>query len=142
MTADDATMRTLIHDAAMQARPQLAALAWDHGLTRNDIRHYLPNFPQVLYLRLPDSKRFAHADDVLRAAANFSLRAEGEFTDVISTPEEVAEEREVFELGGPPSYGADPIYAGEVDHSGSATDTDGLDSTTDTLSQFESPTQH
>lgn len=141
MTADDATMQTLIHDAAMQARPQLAALDWGHGLTRNDIRQHLPEFPQVLYLRLPDSKRFAHADDVLRAAANFSLRAEGEFTDVISTPEEVASEREVLAWGGPPSYGPEPIFAGEVENSGSATDTEGLDASTETLSQFDTPTK-
>jgi hypothetical protein len=139
MNSDDATARKLLHDAALQARPQLAQLQWGQGLTRDDVRQRWSKFPQALYLRLPASKRFMNGDDLLRAAANFSTRAEGEFTDVHTTPAELAEEREVMDLGGPPAYGADMTLAGDTEQSGSATDTAGLDPTEDSQSQFEPP---
>ena len=33
----------------------------EHGLTRNELRDRLPDLPDVIYLHLPDSKRFTSA---------------------------------------------------------------------------------
>jgi hypothetical protein len=99
----------------------LAQLNWSHGLTRNDIKAAYPNFPQPLYLRLPDSKRFNAPLDVLRSARLAPSRAEGDFLglapDIPSTLS--------VEEGGPPGWGESPLVTpGGMIDSGSAEDRD------------------
>src|SRR6185437_12156539 len=57
----------------------LAQFDWTRGLTRNDIRAVYPDFPQQLYLLLPDSKRFSSPQEVFFAARLAPSRAEGDF---------------------------------------------------------------
>lgn len=110
--------------AVDQARTALSPLNWSGGLTRDDIRTQAPTFPYALWLKLPASKRFQSADEMLKYAVEAGARADGEFGDVV----DVAEEREVLDLGGPPAWGDDPLLAGEDQPGGSATDTQGLES--------------
>jgi hypothetical protein len=84
---------------------QLARLDWTHGLTRNDIKAAYSAFPQPLYLRLPDSKRFNSPEDVLHAARNAPSRAEGDFMG--ASPDLPATLS--VEEGGPPDWGNSPL---------------------------------
>jgi hypothetical protein len=111
----------------MQQRPEelralttrLSQLDWQHGLTRNDIKAAYPDFPQPLYLRLPDSKRFSSPAEVLRAARLAPSRAEGDF---LGAAPDIPASLSVEE-GGPPAWGEDPLVTpgGSID-SGSAED--------------------
>lgn len=76
------------------------------GLTRNELRQQVPDFPEQVYLRLPDSKRYRSLDDVLDQTGWHSLsRAEGEFTDPLdSIPASGATDD-----GGPPAWGNSPL---------------------------------
>ncbi len=98
---------------------RLAQLDWAHGLTRNDIKTAYPDFPQQVYLRLPDSKRFGSPQETLRAASLAANRAEGDFLGAM--PDIPA--RLSVEEGGPPAWGESPLVTpgGAID-SGSAED--------------------
>lgn len=106
------------------AEQALAQLDWGgEGLTRDEIRTQYPKLPSALYLRLPASKRFTSANDMLHNVADAQERAEGEI------PGDSAESPEAESIGdgGPPAWGPDPIYSykGKED-GGSAEDTEEL----------------
>lgn len=120
--------------AALQvATPALNQLDWSHGLTRDDIQARMPDFPHVLYLRLPASKHFGSAQEVEQMIRVAEARAE----DAFAEDEDVAEEREALADGGPPAWGNDPLLSGLTQPSGSATDTEGLDASGDGNSALE-----
>ncbi len=106
--------------ALLVAEPALQRLDWSRGLTRSDILVHIPDFPHLLYLRLPSSKRFASAHEVVREICNADARADGEFTG----SEDLLDEREVLDFGGPPAWGDDPLLSGLSQPGGSATDTE------------------
>lgn len=63
-----------------QARTLLEHLDYgEHGLTRNDMRAQQADLPDIVYLHLPDSKRFRDANEVLHEVHAAPGRAEGEF---------------------------------------------------------------
>jgi hypothetical protein len=102
-------------------RAALAALPWVHGLTRVQIRRKWRALPQAVYLRLPDSKRYTSAEDVLHDAQIAPSRAEGEFLGPYPDLD-VLEELSVDD-GGPPTWGPDPLFTpGTAVDSGSAED--------------------
>ena len=98
---------------------QLSLLDWLHGLTRNDIKAAYPAFPQTLYLRLPDSKRFSSPEEVLHAARTAPSRAEGDFMGANpALPSNLS-----VEEGGPPDWGNSPlVMPGGIIDSGSEED--------------------
>ena len=90
---------------------QLAGLDYgDHGLTRNDMRAQMPDLPDVIYLHLPDSKRFRGAAEVLDEVRSSAARAEGEFMDAGDNTPDDAAERDF----GPAGYGGDPLVSPTV----------------------------
>jgi hypothetical protein len=100
-------------------REQLAQLTWGRGLTRNDIKAAYPAFPQALYLRLPDSKRFSSPEEVLHTARIAPSRAEGDF---LGANPELPSTLSVEE-GGPPDWGDSPLVTpGGVIDSGNEED--------------------
>lgn len=111
----------LTPEELQDAEQALAQLDWgEEGLTRDEIRDRYPKLPSALYLRLPASKRFTSANDVLLNVADARMRAEGEIPgDSAESPE-----AESIADGGPPAYGPDPLfsYHGKED-GGSAEDT-------------------
>ena len=106
------------------AERELDQLDWgEDGLTRDEIRERYPKLPSALYLRLPSSKRFTSALDVLHNVADSETRAEGEI------PGDSAESPEAESIGdgGPPAWGPDPLFSLEgKEDGGSAEDTEGL----------------
>ncbi len=123
--------------AIAKVRPELEQIDWgEHGLTRQDLQDRLPDFPHVLYLHLPASKRFRNAAELIHAIDVDFDRAEGEFFDSAEAAT-LPDEREVREDGGPPAWGQDPLLAGGSEASGSATDTEGLDASLDENSQLD-----
>jgi hypothetical protein len=110
-TTDDVTVGEL--------RRALAALDWSNGLKRNQVRRRYRALPQRVYLRLPDSKRFYSADELLHDARIAASRAEGEF---LGAAPDLPDEESVDE-GGPPAWGPSPLFTpgGAVD-GGSAED--------------------
>ena len=98
---------------------RLARLDWGRGLTRNDIKTAWPDFPQAVYLRLPDSKRFGSPEEVLHAARIAPSRAEGDFLGAQpGIPTDLS-----VEEGGPPGWGDSPLVTpGGVIDAGSAED--------------------
>ncbi len=99
----------------------MAQLDWSGGLTRNDIKAKYPDFPQQLYLRLPDSKRFSSPQEMLQAARLAPSRAEGDFLGA----EPLIPARISVEDGGPPDWGDSPLVTpGGLLDSGSAEDRD------------------
>ena len=101
-----------------EMRRRLGHLEWgEHGLTRHELRDAWPEFPQEVYLRLPDSKRYTSVDDVLHEAGHSFARAEGEF---IAADDETPTDGAVAD-GGPPAWGPDPIInaSGGVNEGGS-----------------------
>jgi hypothetical protein len=103
---------------------ELRQLHWAHGLTRNEIKASYPHFPQPLYLRLPDSKRFSSPEEVLQAARLAPSRAEGEFLGAApGIPNNLS-----VEEGGPPAWGESPLVTpGSTIDSGSAEDREELE---------------
>ncbi len=94
------------------------------GLTRDEIRATYPSLPKAVYLRLPSSKHFINALEVLQEAEIAQSRAEGEFLG--AHPD--LHEAEVIEEGGPPLWGPTPLFTpGGVVHGGSMEDTEGLE---------------
>jgi hypothetical protein len=128
MTQSGDVTPQMLRDAMAQVRGRLDVLEWEHGLTRHDISHHVPDFPMILFLRLPDSKRFGSPQEVWDAASTSLIRANGEFVgddaaDTLPSPQEIQD------IGAPAAWGDDPLLAGETEESGSATDTEGLDET-------------
>lgn len=81
-----------------------------HGLTRNELRERVPDFPEQVYLRLPDSKRFRSTDEVLDETGWHALaRAEGEFVDALDSVPATGAMSE----GGPPAWGDSPLISSE-----------------------------
>jgi hypothetical protein len=107
-------------DEAIEAEIRLEDLKWGHGLTRDQILQQYPELPLGIYLRLPDSKRFDSAVEVLHEAQVGPSRAEGEFLGAYPD----LPTKESIEDGGPPDWGSQPgIYpVGAHLESGSATD--------------------
>ena len=102
-----------------QLMEQLVQLNWIPGLTRNDIKAALPDFPQAVYLRLPDSKRFGSPREVMHAARIAPSRAEGDFLG----PDPLIPTDLSVEEGGPPGWGNSPLVTpGGVIDAGSAED--------------------
>src|SRR5215831_17689671 len=69
----------LTDDEALEAAVQLYDLDWSQGHTRDRLRQIYPELPLAIYLRLPDSKRYTSAGEVLREAGLAASRAEGDF---------------------------------------------------------------
>jgi hypothetical protein len=106
-------------DELRAAADHLTQLDWAHGLTRSDIKTAYPDFPQPIYLRLPDSKRFHSPQEVFHAARLAPSRAEGDF---LGTAPMIPANRSVEE-GGPPAWGESPLVTpGGMIDSGSAED--------------------
>ncbi len=94
------------------------------GLTRDELRMRYAALPKAVYLRLPSSKRFINALEVLQEAEIAPSRAEGEFLG--AHPD--LHEEEVLEEGGPPLWGPTPLFTpGGVVHGGSMEDTEDLE---------------
>jgi hypothetical protein len=98
----------LTEDEAVEAALYLEELDWKRGLTRDDVRTGYRELPLAIYLRLPDSKVFTSAEEVLHAASLAASRAEGEFMG--AKPDYPAEQSVAD--GGPPGWGADVAVLG------------------------------
>jgi hypothetical protein len=103
----------------------LSQMRWGpDGLTREEIRAHYPALPKPIYLRLPSSKRYMSAGQVLHDAEVAPSRAEGEFLG--ANPN--LPEAQSLEDGGPPAWGPTPLFTpGGVVEGGSAEDTEGLE---------------
>lgn len=82
----------------------------DHGLTRNDMRAQMPDLPDVIYLHLPDSKRFRSAAEALHEVQTSAARAEGEFVAADDNTPDDAAQRDF----GPAGYGGSPLVSPTV----------------------------
>lgn len=104
----------------------LRRLDWRGGLHRDDIKARWPEFPVGIYLRLPASKKYYSADEVLLECGVAPARAEGMFMG--ANPEAEFPEAESVDDGGPPGWGDQPaVYPqGAEIEGGSAEDTEGL----------------
>lgn len=100
----------------------LDGLDWSQGLTRDQIRRKYRQLPEPIYLRLPSSKRFVSPEEVLHDAGIAASRAEGDF---MGASPDLPDEESVDD-GGPPAWGGDPIFNGNVQDGGSAEDAEGL----------------
>lgn len=119
-------------DAGLQVTPEqalnaviaLEALDWSSGLTRDEIRRRYHDLPVAIYLRLPDTKRFASSAEVLREVGIAQSRAEGDF---LGANPDIPTEASLGD-GGPPAWGQQPsVYSSDVSiDGGSAEDRDGL----------------
>jgi hypothetical protein len=110
--------RPSLYEMAMTAgllklQNQLAQLDWSRPLTRAAIRQQWSAFPTYAFLRLPAAKSFCAPGAVVRHL----LAVEQQGVD------ELPDEAVVLAEGGPPLWGADPLIAGSIQMSGSATDT-------------------
>jgi hypothetical protein len=96
-------------------------LNWSQPLTREDIQAQWPTLPHHVYLRLPAMRQFVSPVSLMHTlwAIEFGKMSGG-------VPADMPDERLVLLHGGPPAWGPDPLLAGEVQESGSATDTDKL----------------
>lgn len=102
-------------------RAALARLPWGQGLKRAQIRRKWRALPAAIYLRLPDSKRYTSAEEVLRDAEIAPSRAEGEYLGPY--PDLDVMEELSLDDGGPPAWGPDPLFTlGTQIDSGSAED--------------------
>jgi hypothetical protein len=101
----DATLPELklTEDEAVEAALYLEELDWSRGLTRDEVRIDYRELPLAIYLRLPDSKVFTSAGDVLYEAGLAASRAEGDFMG--AKPDYPAEQSVAD--GGPPGWGED-----------------------------------
>lgn len=102
----------------------LSRMEWSGGLTRDQLKRKYPDLPLGIYLRLPDSKHFGSAQDVLHQAGIAASRAEGDF---LGANPDIPDEDSIGD-GGPPAWGGQSgIYAeGTTNEGGSAEDTEGL----------------
>ncbi|MGH2486025.1 MAG: hypothetical protein ACRDHE_08445, partial [Ktedonobacterales bacterium] len=111
-------------EQALETAIALEDLTWGDGLTRDQIRRKYRALPDGIYLRLPDSKRFTSATEVLHEAGVYQSRAEGDF---IGAHPDLPTEESLGD-GGPPDWGTQPaVYSQSASvQSGSATDEEGL----------------
>lgn len=94
------------------------------GLTRDELRARYHDLPKPVYLRLPSSKHFINALEVLQEAEIAPSRAEGEF--IGANPN--LPEAESIADGGPPLWGPTSLFTpGGVVEGGSMEDTEGLE---------------
>ena len=98
----------LTEDEALEAAIQLHELDWAPMLTRDDLRAAYPELPLAIYLRLPDSKHFTSAGEVLHEAGLAASRAEGDF---MGAKPDYPDEQSVAD-GGPPGWGTDDALLG------------------------------
>ena len=119
-TDESPSALTITRQEAEDAVIALAQLDYGaEGLTRNDIRKQYHALAQGIYLRLPSSRRFTSAQDVLHAASLAPSRAEGEFLG--EDPD--LPDAESLADGGPPAWGPTPLTAVDAtEDSGSAED--------------------
>ncbi len=112
----------LTDDEALDAVIRLQEMDWSRGHTRDELRRVYPELPLAIYLRLPDSKRFASAGEVLHEAGLAASRAEGDFMG--NRPD--YPEAESVADGGPPGWGPeDAVPEGHLSiDGGSAEDED------------------
>jgi hypothetical protein len=114
---------TLTPEDVRAAARVLTRLHWEQGMTRTQIRRRYAQLPEAIFLRLPDSKRYHSAADVLRDAGLAASRAEGEYLG--ANPD--IPEAESLSEGGPPAWGPSPLFAiGGAENSGSAEDSTGI----------------
>ncbi len=105
------TKLTLTEDEALDTAIHLHELDWRRGFTRDELRAAYGELPLAIYLRLPDSKRYMSAGEVLHEAVIAASRAEGDFMG--AKPDYPAEES--IEDGGPPGWGSDDaLLEGEL----------------------------
>jgi hypothetical protein len=111
-------------DQALDTAYALEGMDWSKGLTRDDILRRYRELPLGIYLRLPDSKRFASSGEVLHEAGVAASRAEGDF---LGANPDIPAEDSVGD-GGPPDWGQQPaVYPiGASIEGGSAEDDEGL----------------
>jgi len=109
---------------ALEAGARLERLDWGRGLTRDEIRLRYRELPLGIYMRLPDTKRYHSAMEVLHEAGVAPSRAEGDFMGANPNLPDAESD------GGPPAWGDQSgVYArpaATIEQSGSATDTEGL----------------
>lgn len=100
----------------------LRQLPWgEEGMTRDMIRKRYRALPLGMYLRLPSSKHYTSAEQVIHDATIARERAEGEFLD----EDPNVPEAESLADGGPPAWGPTPLFTpGGVIDGGSAEDRD------------------
>lgn len=98
----------------------LERLPWgEAGLTRDQVRRAYRELPRAIYLRLPASKRYTFAREVLHDAGFAQSRAEGEF---LGAHPDIPEAESLGD-GGPPAWGPPPLFSvGGVEDGGSAED--------------------
>ncbi len=118
----DAEIR-VTEEEELDAALALQRLDWSKGLTRDQIKREYRDLPLGIYLRLPDSKRYSSATEVLHEAGIAPSRAEGDFLG--ANPDIPAEDS--LGDGGPPDWGEQSgVYPiGASLDSGSAEDTEG-----------------
>lgn len=125
LATDDAELQLHVtHAEVGQTAKALGGLDWTHGLTRDQIRQAYHDLPLGIYLRLPDSKHFSSAGEVLHEAGVASSRAEGDFMGANPDYPVAASLAD----GGPPGWSdEDPLYVvnGQID-GGSAEDSEEL----------------
>ena len=111
-------------EQALDTAIALEGMDWRRGLTRDEIRRKYRELPVGIYLRLPDTKRYGSAEEVLREAGLANSRAEGDF---LGANPDIPSEESVGD-GGPPAWGQQPaVYSsGASIDSGSAEDRDEL----------------
>lgn len=109
----------LTDDEALEAAIHLYDLDWSQGHTRDRLRQIYPELPLAIYLRLPDSKRFTSAGEVLHEAGLAASRAEGDF---MGARPDYPEEQSIAD-GGPPGWGTDDaVLDGELSIDGGSTE--------------------
>jgi hypothetical protein len=108
----------LTDDEALEAAVQLYDLDWNQGHTRDRLRQVYPDLPLAIYLRLPDSKRFTSAGEVLHEAGLSASRAEGDF---MGARPDYPDEQSIAD-GGPPGWGTDDaVLDGQLSIDGGST---------------------
>lgn len=120
--APDDDQLAVTPEDAFEAGARLELLDWTHGLTRDELRLRYHELPLGIYLRLPDSKHFHSAAEVLHEAGVAPSRSEGDFLGANpNLPDAEAD-------GGPPAWGgiSGVFPQRQTIESGSATDTEGL----------------
>lgn len=106
VATDEAELQLhLTRGEVRQAARMLSGLDWGHGLTRDQIRLAYQDLPLGIYLRLPDSKRFASVGEVLHEAGVASSRAEGDFMG--ANPDYPVDES--IADGGPPGWSDEDV---------------------------------
>lgn len=123
-SAGDEDAPRLTPEQLLEVTIALEALDWRAGLTRNQMRRRYRALPPAIYLRLPASKRFTSAAEVLHQAGAAESRAEGEY---LGANPNIPAEASIAD-GGPPDWGRQPaVYDASASiNGGSAEDTEEL----------------